>query len=70
MHQEPPLGWTRRPVDPLPTIWEVDDRLGSRIEPFLLEDAPTPSKSPGGRPRIDRRAALNAIIFRLRTACP
>jgi putative transposase len=63
------LGRTRRSIEPLPTIWEVDDRLWSRIEPILREDAPPPPKEHGGRPRIDLRAALNGIIFRLRTGC-
>jgi putative transposase len=53
----------------LETIWEVDDRLWERIEPILLEDAPPPPKSHGGRPRIDLRAAFNGVIFRLRTGC-
>lgn len=63
------MGRTRRTIEPLPTIWEVDGPLWSRIEPILLEDAPPPPKSHGGRPRIDLRAALNGIIFRLRTGC-
>ena len=70
MHQETGIvGRTRRVVEPLPTIWEVDDPLWARIEPILLEDAPPPPKEHGGRPRINLRAALNGIIFRLRTGC-
>jgi putative transposase len=60
---------TKRDVKPLETLWEVDDRLWERIEPILLEDAPPPPRSHGGRPRVDLRAALNGIIFRLRTGC-
>jgi putative transposase len=63
------LARTKRDVKPLETIWEVDDRLWARVEPILLEDAPPPPKRRGGRPRIDWRAALNGIIFRLRTGC-
>ena len=51
---------------PLPTIWEVPDVLWARIEPILMEvDPPAPT----GRPRIDQRAALNAVIYRMRTGC-
>lgn len=59
----------RQPDEPLPTIWELDDHLWSRIEPILLEDAPPPPKERGGRPRIDWRQAINGIIFRLRSGC-
>jgi putative transposase len=61
------LGRTKRDLKPLDTIWEVPDRLWKRIEPILLEDAPPPPKSHGGRERIDWRAAFNGVIFRLRT---
>jgi len=60
---------TKRETKPLETIWEVPDQLWERIEPILLEDAPPPPKSHGGRPRIDLRAAFNGIIFRLRSGC-
>jgi putative transposase len=51
---------------PLPTLWEIPDRLWDRIAPIL--GALDPPK-PRGRRRIDARAALEAIIFRLRTGC-
>ena len=63
------MGRTKREVKPLGTIWEAPDRLWERIEPILLEDAPPPPKSHGGRPRIDLRAAFNGVIFRLRSGC-
>lgn len=63
------MGRTRRQAQPLDTIWEVNDQLWARIEPILLEDAPPKPKSHGGRPRIDWRAAVNGIIFRLRSGC-
>jgi putative transposase len=63
------LGRTQRTTPPLGTIWEIDDELWQRIEPILLEDAPLPPKSHGGRHRIDWRAAINGIIFRLRSSC-
>ena len=51
---------------PLPTIWRVPDELWATIEPILAElDPPRPT----GRPRIDARAALDAIVFRLRSGC-
>lgn len=52
---------------PLPTIWHVPDELWEKIEPILEEHDPSKST---GRPRIeDQRAALDAIIFRMRTGC-
>jgi transposase len=63
------LARTKHEVKPQETMWEAPDRLWERIEPILLEGAPPPPKSHGGRGRIDRRAAFNGIIFRLRTGC-
>ncbi len=51
---------------PLPTIWQVPDELWARLEPLILELDP-PKKT--GRRRIEARAALDAIIFRLRSGC-
>ena len=51
---------------PLPTIWRVPDELWEKVEPILAEYDP-PKKT--GRPRVDRRAVLDTIIFRLRTGC-
>lgn len=48
------------------TLWEVPDGLWEKIEPLLEEDEPCQET---GRPRVDRRRVLNAIIFRLRTGC-
>jgi len=54
----------RRKDAPLPTIWHVPDELWYRIEPILLQlDPPFDT----GARRIDPRAALNAILYRLRT---
>ena len=50
----------------LGTIWEVPDALWARIAPVLAAVDP-PRR--GGKPRIGQRAALNAIIHRLRTGC-
>ncbi len=51
---------------PSPTIWKVPDELWEQIEPILREHDPP---KPTGRPRIDPRAALDAIIFRMRSGC-
>src|SRR5215211_8189936 len=53
-------------VKPLPTIWRVPDELWEIIEPILEKHDPPKST---GRPRIDRREALDAIIFRIRSGC-
>jgi transposase len=45
----------------------IDDRLWYLIQP-LLPTRPRP-RGPGGWPRIDDRAALDAILFVLRTGC-
>lgn len=51
---------------PLPTLWRIPDELWQTIEPVLADlDPPKPT----GRPRIDPRAALDALIFRLRSGC-
>ena len=51
---------------PLGTIWEIPDALWERILPILLKFWP---KKPTGRRTADWRAALNGIIFRMRTGC-
>jgi putative transposase len=50
----------------MPAIWRVPDKLWEKIEPILAERDP-PKRT--GRPRTDRRAVLDAVIFRLRTGC-
>ncbi len=49
---------------PLGTIWEVPDALWETILPILLEFWP---RKPTGRRHADWRAALNGIIFRMRS---
>jgi putative transposase len=57
---------SHRNAPPLPAIWEIPDALWDRIEPVLSElDPPKPT----GRPRIDPRQALDAILYQLRTGC-
>ncbi len=54
----------RRTDETLPPIWRVPDELWYRIEPILLGlDPPYDT----GTRRIDPRAALDAIIYRVRT---
>ncbi len=50
----------------LKTIWRVPDELWCKLKPLL--DAHDPPNLIG-RKRIDARAALDAIIFRLRSGC-
>ena len=54
----------KRQVKPLPTIWEVSDELWSIIQAILDERDPA---SWTGRDRIDQRAALNGIIYQMRS---
>jgi transposase len=54
------------PQKPLATIWRVPDELWIIIEPILKEHDPPKCT---GRPRIDQRQALDAIIFRMRSGC-
>ena len=51
---------------PLPTIWEVPDELWKRMAPLILEMDP-PKET--GRPRMNPRNVVDAIIFRIRTGC-
>jgi transposase len=55
-----------RKVEPLPTIWRVPDELWEKIEPLIDRYDPPAST---GRPRIEARQALGAIIFRMRSGC-
>ena len=56
----------QRKVEPLPTIWEVSDELWNTIQSILdKKDPPTGI----GRGRIDQRAALDGIIYQMRSGC-
>jgi putative transposase len=57
---------TKRAVKPLPTIWRVPDDLWELIQPILSELDPPAST---GRKRIDQRAALDGIIYQMRSGC-
>ena len=47
--------------------WHMPDELWEQIQPLL----PPPPSHPLGchKPRVDNRAAMNAIFYRLRTGC-
>lgn len=47
--------------------WRMPDELWERIEPLLPPRKPHPLGC--HRPRVDDRAAMDAIFFRLRTGC-
>jgi len=57
----------KRQVKPLPTIWEVSDELWAIIEPII--NRLDPPRTTPGRGRIDLRAALNGIIYQMRSGC-
>ena len=50
----------------LPTTWEVPDELWQRMAPLILEMDPPKDT---GRPRVNPRNVMDAIIFRIRTGC-
>jgi putative transposase len=47
-------------------LWEIPEPVWERLKPILDEMYPP---KPTGRPRIDFRAALDGIIFRMRSGC-
>lgn len=57
---------TKRQAKPLPTIWRVPDDLWERIQPILNELDPPAAT---GRKRINPRAALDGILFQMRSGC-
>lgn len=54
----------KKVVEPLPTIWEVNDELWSIIQ-SILDELDPPAHT--GRPRTDPRDALNGIIYQMRS---
>lgn len=50
----------------MPTIRRALDEPWEKIEPILNEHDPPRST---GRPRVDQRAVLDAVVFRLHTGC-
>jgi len=60
------MGRNGKKVKTLPTIWHVPDELWDKIRAII--DQHDPPKHTG-RKRIDPRAALDTIIFRMRSGC-
>jgi hypothetical protein len=57
----------KKAVEPLPTIWRVDDELWAKAEQVLAEFDPPARFGPD---RIDQRKALDGVIYRMRSgAC-
>jgi len=56
----------KKKLKTLPAIWQVPDELWNKIQAIIQQYDP-PKHT--GRKRIDLRAALDAIIFRMRTGC-
>ncbi len=56
----------RRNWEELTTIWQVPDELWAVIAPILRELDPPKAT---GRPRVDARRTLDALIFRMRSGC-
>ena len=56
----------KKAVEPLPTIWEVNDELWEIIQ-SILDELDPPGET--GRPRTGQRAALNGIIYQMRSGC-
>ncbi len=54
----------KKTIEPLPTIWEVNDDLWSIIREILDELDPPATT---GRPRTTQREALNGIIYQMRS---
>lgn len=44
--------------------WKVNDQLWEKVQPLI---PPAPVHTKGGRPRMDDRAAFEAMVYRLRT---
>jgi transposase len=59
------MGRPKKERAPLPPIWRTPDELWTVVEAILVELDP-PKQGPK---RIDQRAALDAIIFRVRSGC-
>lgn len=56
----------KKAVEPLPTIWEVNDELWEIIQ-SILDELDPPAET--GRPRTGQRAAFDGIIYQMRSGC-
>ena len=58
----------RKPIEPPPDDgWRLSDALWSRIAPWIPPGKPHPLG--GHNPRVPDRAALDGMLFVLRTGC-
>jgi transposase len=60
------MGRPKKVRAPLPPIWRLSDEQWALVEPVLAECDPPADKGPD---RVDQRAVMDAVIFRLRTGC-
>ena len=60
------MGRPKKERAPLPPIWRLSDEQWAMVEPVLAEYDPPAHKGPE---RVDQRAVMDAVIFRLRTGC-
>jgi transposase len=60
------MGRPKKVRAPLPPIWRLSDEQWTMVEPVLAEHDPPAEKGPD---RVDQRAVMDAVIFRMRTGC-
>ena len=60
------MGRLKKVRAPLPPIWRLSDEQWAMAEAVLKEHDPPAEKGPE---RVDQRAVMDAVIFRLRTGC-
>ena len=60
------MGRRKRVPRPLPPICRASDAVWAAVEPVLAEHDPPARYGPAW---VDRRAVLDAVIFRLRSGC-
>ena len=53
--------------NPEPTIWRMPDDVWAIAEEVLVREYP---RHPYDRRRVDLRAVLDGVIYKLRTGCP
>jgi putative transposase len=60
------MGRPKKVREPLPPIWRLSDNQWVMVKKVLAEHDPPAVKGPE---RVDQRAVMDAVIFRLRTGC-
>jgi len=61
------MATTQQDAGAMPTIWRCPDDLWDEVIEPVMNELDPPAKT--GRPRIDPRAALDGVIYHLRTGC-